>query len=128
MLRIGGRGVPDSTPRRLNVDAMAGRGKRLAAAVALALTGSLLAGCPGPAGPPIRAEVTPPIGYRIVAMTGTPDGDVWLLLAALAFLGDSRSAAAVMHVDADGHGSHTVTMPRRLMAPAVGIAVDARGV
>ena len=106
-----------------------GRGlATLAATVAGVVMGSLLAGCTGPPGPPIRAEVTPPAGYRIVGLAGAPDGGVWLMLVALRFLDDTRPAAAVMHVDADGRATHTVTMPRRLMTPAGGIAVDGRGV
>ena len=95
---------------------------------AVALMGSLLAGCTGSPRPPIRAEVMPPAGYRIIGLAGAPDGGVWLLLAALRFLDDTRPAAAVMHVDADGRGTHIITMPRRLMTPAGGIAVDGHGV
>jgi hypothetical protein len=98
------------------------------ATVAIALMGSLVAGCTGSPGPPIRAEVTPPAGYRIIALAGAPDGGVWLLLATLGSLDDTRPAAAVMHVDAHGRGVHTIAMPRYLMTPAGGIAVDGQGV
>jgi hypothetical protein len=120
--------VADPTRARRIVVAMNGRGRRVAALAALTLLASLLAGCPGRSGPAIAAEVAAPDGYRIVWLAGAPDGSVWLMLAAQHFLDDTEPAAALMHVGADGRDPRMVTMPRPLMTPSGGMAVDGNGV